>query len=90
MQSYHLKTLSLRNNNYRNTPISKEVVPILYDLVDLSYRQLINNTENHVFGLTDVNPAEFIVHGLGVLLYQMMELNKIEDTDIIKLSKLLS
>ncbi len=90
MQSCHLKTITLRCSNYRDCSISNKVIPLLYELIDLSNRQLINNSKNHVFGLTDVNPAEFAIHGLGVLLYQTMELDKIEDGDIKKVTNLLS
>lgn len=90
MQSCHLKTITLRCSNYRDCSISNKVIPLLYELIDLSNRQLINNSKNHVFGLTDVNPAEFAIHGLGVLLYQTMELDKIEDGDIREVTNLLS
>lgn len=80
----------LRSSNYRNNQISKKLVPILYEIIDLDKKQLINNSEHHVFGLTDLVPKEYVVHGLGKLLYELMELNNMPDSEIIELKEILS
>lgn len=85
------KSVILRQTNFRDpsVKIPKELIPVLYEILDLYNRNLIVDPKAHVFGLTDVNPAGVDVHGLGIVLYQMMELSTIPSEDVSSLVYLL-
>jgi len=81
-RSSKTKSVILRESNYRSVKIAKELIPVIYEILGLYNRNLIVDPKVHVFGLTDVNPAGLDVHGLGILLYDMMELSTIPNEDV--------
>jgi hypothetical protein len=80
----------LRTKNYRKGQIQRELITILYDLIDLENKQLFVNPINHVFGITDIVPSEFQTQGNANLLYSLMQLNDIPDEHCKTALKLLS
>lgn len=89
-KSSKLKSLQLRGGNYRAGGISKQIVPILYEIFDLDTKQLIVNSKNHVLGITDIILSEIELHGLGNLIYEIMELNDIPSNEIDELINILN
>ncbi|MBN8857030.1 MAG: hypothetical protein J0H29_01505 [Sphingobacteriales bacterium] len=86
------KEITLRKKNYREpgTNLSREMITVLYDIIDLENRHLIINSTSHVFGITDINPGEFEVQGNGNALVTLMELKEIPDVDYGRLMALLN
>ncbi|WP_298939199.1 hypothetical protein, partial [uncultured Dysgonomonas sp.] len=72
------------------TNLSREMITVLYDIIDLENRHLIINSTSHVFGITDINPGEFEVQGNGNALVTLMELKEIPDVDYGRLMALLN
>lgn len=89
---YYITTtmqFGLRQSNYRNGGTTNENTPLLYEIIDLDNRNLIVNSKHIVQGVIDIVPSEITVHGLGVLLCTMMELNEIPNEDIAEIINML-
>ena len=86
----NLNEMNLRNRNYRDHKFSRQIVTLLYDLIDLENRHLIVNSKTHVLGITDIVPAEFSTQGNGNALLSLMELHQIPDEHCSEIKKLLS
>ena len=90
-QSGNLKEIELRKENYRDSkPFSRELVTILYDILEIEKMSLIINSENQVLGLTDIIPSQFAVQGNGNALVKLMELKTIPEEDCSKMKNILS
>lgn len=83
------KKIDLRSTNYRDDKLSREIVTILYDLIDLENKHLIVNSKTHVFGITDIIPSEFTTQGNGNALLHLMELDQIPEEHCSELIELL-
>lgn len=82
--------IGLRKSNYREQEISKELIPVLYEIFELCNEELIVNGKHLVNGLIDIVPSEFKPQGLGVLLYDLFELKTMSEAETSKIKELLS
>lgn len=57
---------------------------------DLYHKGLINFSGDALLGLADVNPGKMDIQGVGVYIYQLMELVKIPDSDLEDIAKAFS
>ncbi|WP_338557943.1 hypothetical protein QJR60_09950 [Paraclostridium sordellii] len=87
---YENNNKELKRSNYRQERIAEAKIPVLYEIIDLDKRQLINNSIHHVMGLTDIIPDEYLPNGIGVLLYDLFELNTMTQEEITSIKELLS
>jgi len=81
----------LRDNSYREGGISDDnenQIAVLYDTYDLHMRGLISHGVA-VLGVTDVHPAQTQTQGMGWILYELMELQDIDDADLEPIVRLL-
>ena len=71
-------TAPLRNTAYRsNKSFPPDLLQILYECYDLYSRGLVSNGGEVALGLTDINPSEVKIQGLGVFIFKLMELYQI-------------
>ncbi|WP_148550673.1 hypothetical protein [Paraclostridium bifermentans] len=83
--------IGLKQSNYREQEkISQNLIPILYEILELGNKELIINNIHHVNGLVDIVPCEFKAQGLGVLLYDLFELNNMPEEETKEVKELLS
>lgn len=74
----------LRNSDYRGqTSFHNELLQVLYECFDLYQRAFIHFGGPVALGPTDVVPAQMTPQGLGVHLYNLMELAEIPDEDLL-------
>ncbi|MGN9867251.1 hypothetical protein [Bacillus swezeyi] len=72
-------SLPLRKNDYRGAGISDlHLISLLNEIHDLYNRSLINGGDGVQLQIVDVNPSKLGIQGMGVLLYNLMELWTIE------------
>lgn len=82
--------LGLRQGDYRGVgSFTQEQITALHEIYDLHKNALISLPNDTLLGLTDVNPAKMQIIGNGVILYNLMELFKIDKMDLIKQIELL-
>jgi hypothetical protein len=73
----------LRKSDYRgHESFTRDLYQILHECSDLYNRGFINNGGSVALGLTDINPSEMAVQGLGTDIYNWMQLWQIPTTDI--------
>jgi hypothetical protein len=83
-------SFDLKNGDYRGQgSFSKELYQILYECLYLSQMGLINFGGEVVFGPTDIAPSNMTVQGLGVDLYDLMQLQLIPNPDIVPVAAVL-
>jgi hypothetical protein len=77
----------LRSVDYSTTPLSNldPVVPVLAEIADLSSRNLVGIRGGAILGLTDVIPSVVEPAGLGVWLYNLMRLGRVQGADLASL-----
>ena len=79
--------VDLRRSDYRGRgSFAKELYQVLYECLGLYSRGYINFGGEVVFGPTDVKPASMTVQGLGGDTYNLMELWKIPQDDIVPIA----
>lgn len=83
-------SIPLRNADYRNQgSFSRELYPVLYECLDLYNRGLVHFGGEVAFGPSDVIPAQMTPQGLGVDLYNLMSLDRIQETDLLPIVEVL-
>lgn len=82
-------SFKLRKGDYRGTTnIGLDKIPLLQESVELARLELINIPGDAVLGLTDINPAGMNINGEGRILFQLMELSKIDSQELASLALL--
>lgn len=82
--------LGLRSGHYRTqSSFSKELYQVLYECLDLYHRGFVNFGGPAAFGPTDVAPGKMTLQGLGVDVYNLMQLWTIPDPDLRPLIEVL-
>lgn len=82
---------SLRDENYRGEgQLGFKLISLLEEISDLWNQGVLNCSGKAHLGLTDVNPSKMNIQGIGILLYKLMELEKIDESDIESAVSLLS
>jgi hypothetical protein len=82
---------TLRQNDYRDTQVFfPELVSLLQEIFDLVTRGLIMKTPGVVvMGHTEIVPSRMKPEGEGETLFKLMELQKIEQTDLKNIAQIL-
>jgi len=62
---------------------------VLYECLDLYNRGLVHFGGEVAFGPSDVIPAQMTPQGLGVDLYNLMSLDRIQETDLLPIVEVL-
>lgn len=77
-------SFALRDSDYRNNggQFAKGLYQVLYECLDLYHRGLINFGGEVAFGPTDVKPASMTLQGLGVDIYNLMNLERIPNDEL--------
>ncbi len=76
-------SILLRERDYRGEDrINFKLISLLQEISDLWTLGILNCSEEAHLGLTDVNPSKMRIQGMGVLLYNLMELRDIEKNDL--------
>ena len=79
----------LRQGDYRGTTkIGLDKVSLLQEAFGLASLELINIPGDAILGLTDINPDRMDLNGEGRILFQLMELSKIDFHELAKLAVL--
>jgi hypothetical protein len=82
---------SLRDGNYRGGgQLGFKLISLLEEISDLWNQGILNCSGKANLSLTDVNPSKMNVQGIGVLLYNSMKLEKIDENDVKSVVSLLS
>jgi hypothetical protein len=77
------QAFGLRNENYRaQGTFSKELYQILYECLDLYYKGYINIGGEVAFGPTDIAPGKMTLQGLGVDIFNLMQLQTIPEDEL--------
>jgi len=80
----------LRQENYRNVRnIGGSRVVLLQEIYDLYSQGMLNASGKVLLGLGDIKPAKINVQGTGGMLYELMELWKVDLQDLNKIVMLL-
>ena len=78
----------LRESDYRGQQsFVRELYQVLYECLGLYSRGYINFGGEVLFGPTDVKPASITVQGLGVDMYNLMQLGAIPRTDVAAIAE---
>ena len=73
----------LRDRDYREEErIDFKLISLLQEICDLWTQGILNCSGEANLGLADVNPSRMRVQGMGILLYNLMELSEIDEKDI--------
>ena len=74
----------LRTGSYRNSPqtIKRDLYQVLYECMDLYHRGLVNFGGTAALGVTDVDPASMTIMGLGVDIFNLMQLISVPNRDL--------
>lgn len=73
----------LRKMNYREQEsFSKELIFVLQEIFELYNHNLVAGDGTAWLGLSDINPSKIEPVGLGIYLYRLMELYKIDNLDL--------
>ncbi|WP_025162973.1 hypothetical protein [Paraclostridium bifermentans] len=76
----------VRKSDYtKEERIDIEVISILQDIIELYNIGLVNGNGSVILELGYINPSQIRVQGMGVILYNLMELSKIPPKEIDKL-----
>lgn len=80
----HTADFELRKKDYRESgaELTYKQISLLQEISDLWTQGILNCSGEPNLGLTDVNPSKMKIQGVGVLLYKLMELWRIDNTDI--------
>ncbi|SRR5215204_1501608 len=79
----------LRQGDYRGTTeISLDKLSLLQESFGLARLELINIPGDAILGLTDINPARMDLNGEGRILFQLMELSKIDFHELTNMAVL--
>ena len=84
--------LSLRTDSYRNDPSrlsNLDLLALLQEAYDLYQRGIVNNGGDAMIAVADANPSEMSLYGVGVSLYNLMELWEVSYDDLRVLIELL-
>lgn len=85
------ENFSLRKSDYRGEKsFTRDLYQILYECYDLYIRGFINNGSSVALGMTDLNPSEMTVQGLGGDLHNWMRLWEIPMEEISPIAEVLS
>jgi hypothetical protein len=83
------KQVKLRQGDYRGTTnISLDKVSLLRETFGLASVELIKIPDDTILGLTDINPAKMDLNGEGRILFQLMELSKIDFHELANMAVL--
>lgn len=78
-----LKGAPIRQDNYRTQgTFPVPLMGLLYEIYDLLQREIVTNGGSVALGITDINPSQVTVQGLGAHLYNLMELRRIDVADM--------
>jgi hypothetical protein len=81
----------LRKSDYRGEKsFSRDLYQILHECYDLYNREFINNGGSVALGMTDLNPSDMTIQGLGVDLHNWMQLWQIPIEHITPIAEVLS
>jgi hypothetical protein len=72
----------LKQGDYRDGNITKIQIFLASQAADLYHKGLINFSGEALLGLSDVNPGKMEIQGVGLYIYQLMELVEIPDSDL--------
>jgi hypothetical protein len=76
--------INLREENYRGqNTFSKELYQILYEYLELCHHGFVNMGGEVALGPTDIAPGKISLQGLGADIYNLMQLSKIPNEDLI-------
>lgn len=80
----HTESFELRREDYRGAgeKLNLKQISILQEICDLWTQGILNCSGKAHLGLTDVNPTKMKIQGMGVMLYNLMELWRINQNDI--------
>lgn len=80
----------LRNKDYRDhSNFSRKLYQVLNECLDLYTKGFINNGASVALGMTDINPSELTVQGIGSDIHNWMQLWQIPEKDLEPLVKVL-
>jgi len=86
----HTEDFELRKESYRgHRNLGVKKISLVQEIADLDTQGLLNCSGEALLGLSDVNPSKMKIQGMGVLLYNLMELWDIDETDIDSIITLL-
>lgn len=81
----------LRKTDYREQGnFTRDLYQLLHECFDLYNRGFISFGNNAVLGMTEINPSQMTIQGLGVDIYNWMELSQIPTSDLTPISDVLS
>lgn len=82
---------SLRQTDYHEQKtFTRDLYQVLHECLDLYNRGFIRIGSSAVLGMTDINPSQLEIQGLGVDLHNWMQLWQIPDSDIAPVVTVLS
>lgn len=85
------ENFNLRKNDYGESVerVKPELGALLLEIYDLDSKQLLNCGEQVILSVTGVNPSKMNVQGMGMILFELLELYKINEDDINPIVQLL-
>lgn len=79
----HAQAFELRKEDYRESVVKDfKLISLLQEICDLWDQGMLNCSGEAHLGLTDVNPSKMNIQGMGILLYNLMGLSRIDSKDI--------
>jgi len=79
--------VSLRKNDFRGQEtFARDIYQLLYEILDLYHRGLINFSGEVLFGPTDVAPAKMRIQGLGQDMFNLMNLASMPNQDLLQVA----
>ena len=86
----HKEKFDLRQEDYTKVEsIGGAKVALLQEIYDLYSQGMLNASGVAMFGLGDVTPSKMNVQGTGVMIYNLMELGKVNTQDLNEVAMLL-
>lgn len=89
--SANKQNYQLRKTDYRDQRgFSRDLYQILHEIFDLYNRGFLSNGSSVALGMTDINPSELTIQGLGSDIHNWLQLWQIPESDIIPIVGVLS